>query len=162
MSEFECRVDELNKNSELNVIDKDKKDNVSKTGNTASFEKNTVSGKPDKDTNISTNTDSKTNNFIDKFLTEKNLKLVLLITVFYFFLHSDQVLEFINTRIPSLSCNSALNSAGKLTFGLLIGIVFIVSSFFFRDPWTNPWKLFYFQVFLKDYLSWMIPEYLFL
>jgi hypothetical protein len=134
MSEFECRVDELNKNSELNVIDKDKKDNVSKTGNTASFEKNTVSGKPDKDTNISTNTDSKTNNFIDKFLTEKNLKLVLLITVFYFFLHSDQVLEFINTRIPSLSCNSALNSAGKLTFGLLIGIVFIVSSFFFRDP----------------------------
>jgi len=132
MSEFECRVDELNKNSELNVIDKDKKDNVSKTGNTASFEKNTVSGKPDKDTN--TNTDSKTNNFIDKLLTEKNLKLVLLITVFYFFLHSDQVLEFINTRIPSLSCNSVLNSAGKLTFGLLIGIVFIVSSFFFRDP----------------------------
>jgi hypothetical protein len=136
MSEFECRVDELNKNSELNVIDKDKKDNVSKTGNTTSFEKNTVSGKPDTDTNTSTNTntDSKTNNFIDKFLTEKNLKLVLLITVFYFFLHSDQVLEFINTRIPSLSCNSVLNSAGKLTFGLLIGIVFIVSSFFFRDP----------------------------
>ena len=134
MSSFECKVSELNGNTESNVL----KDTSSVTGvNKSSFETNTTTT-----TNTNTNTDKATTTntntttpiSIDKFFNEKNLKTVLLIAVVYFFLHSEQVLEFIIARLPSLGSNIALNSVGKIIYGLLIGICFIVYSFFFQDP----------------------------
>ena len=126
MSSFECKVSDLNGNPETNVVKNDNKNIISNVGvNNSSFETNTI---PNKTTN------SNQNSSIDKFLTEKNLKIVLLTTVFYFILHSEQVLEFINVKIPSLGSSASLNSVGKIIFGLLIGIFFIVCSFFFRDP----------------------------
>ena len=126
MSSFECKVSDLNGNPETNVVKNDKKDITARAVvNNSSFEMNTD---PNKTIN------SKTNSSVDKFLTEKNLKIILLTTVFYFFLHSEQVLEFINGKIPSLGSSASLNSVGKIIFGLLIGIFFIVCSFFFRDP----------------------------
>lgn len=126
MSSFECKVSDLNGNPETNVVKNDNKNIISNVGvNNSSFETNTI---PNKAAN------SNQNSSIDKFLTEKNLKIVLLTTVFYFILHSEQVLEFINVKIPSLGSSASLNSVGKIIFGLLIGIFFIVCSFFFRDP----------------------------
>lgn len=126
MSSFECKVSDLNGNPETSVVNNDKKDITPRVGvNNSSFETNTI---PNKAAN------SNQNSSIDKFLTEKNLKIVLLTTVFYFILHSEQVLEFINVKIPSLGSSASLNSVGKIIFGLLIGIFFIVCSFFFRDP----------------------------
>ena len=126
MSSFECKVSDLNGNPESNVVKNDNKNIISNVGvNNSSFETNTI---PNKAAN------SNQNSSIDKFLTEKNLKIVLLTTVFYFILHSEQVLEFINVKIPSLGSSASLNSVGKIIFGLLIGIFFIVCSFFFRDP----------------------------
>ena len=126
MSGFECKVSELNGNLETNAVKNDNKNIISNVGvNNSSFETNVVPGKT---------TNSTPNKSVDKFLTEKNLKIILLTAVFYFFLHSEQVLEFINVRIPSLGSNLSLNAVGKLIFGLLIGIFFIVCSFFFRDP----------------------------
>ena len=128
MSSFECKVSELNGNTESNVL----KDTSSVTGvNKSSFETNTTTT-----TNTNTNTDKATTTntntttpiSIDKFFNEKNLKTVLLIAVVYFFLHSEQVLEFIIARLPSLGSNIALNSVGKIIYGLLIGICFIVYS----------------------------------
>ena len=126
MSSFECKVSDLNGNPESNVVKNDNKNIIAPVGvNNSSFETNTI---PNKAAN------SNQNSSIDKFLTEKNLKIVLLTTVFYFILHSEQVLEFINVKIPSLGSSASLNSVGKIIFGLLIGIFFIVCSFFFRDP----------------------------
>ena len=126
MSSFECKVSDLNGNPETNVVKNDNKNITAPVGvNNSSFETNTI---PNKAAN------SNQNSSIDKFLTEKNLKIVLLTAVFYFFLHSEQVLEFINVKIPSLGSSASLNSVGKIIFGLLIGIFFIVCSFFFRDP----------------------------
>ena len=126
MSSFECKVSDLNGNPETNVVKNDNKNIISNVGvNNSSFETNTI---PNKAANLNQNSS------IDKFLTEKNLKIVLLTTVFYFILHSEQVLEFINVKIPSLGSSASLNSVGKIIFGLLIGIFFIVCSFFFRDP----------------------------
>jgi hypothetical protein len=136
MSSFECKVSELNGNTESNVL----KDTSSVTGiNKSSFETNTTTNtntNPDKATatNTNTNTNTTTPISIDKFFNEKNLKTVLLIAVVYFFLHSEQVLEFIIARLPSLGSNIALNSVGKIIYGLLIGICFIVYSFFFQGP----------------------------
>ena len=126
MSSFECKVSDLNGNPESNVVKNDNKNIIAPVGvNNSSFETNTI---PNKAAN------SNQNSSIDKFLTEKNLKIILLTAVFYFFLHSEQVLEFINVKIPSLGSSASLNSVGKIIFGLLIGIFFIVCSFFFRDP----------------------------
>ena len=126
MSSFECKVSDLNGNPETNVVKNDNKNIISNVGvNNSSFETNTI---PNKAAN------SNQNSSIDKFLTEKNLKIVLLTAIFYFILHSEQVLEFINGKIPSLGSSASLNSVGKILFGLLIGIFFIVCSFFFRDP----------------------------
>ena len=126
MSSFECKVSDLNGNPETNVVKNDNKNIISNVGvNNSSFETNTI---PNKAAN------SNQNSSIDKFLTEKNLKIVLLTAIFYFILHSEQVLEFINGKIPSLGSSASLNSVGKIIFGLLIGIFFIVCSFFFRDP----------------------------
>jgi hypothetical protein len=129
MSSFECKVSELNNNSDSNVLKDDKKNNVSSSGVTnLGFETNTI---PIKTTQSNS---SNSSNSTDKFLNEKNLKTVLLIAVVYFLLHSELVLEFVNVRIPSLGSNMSLNSAGKIIFGLLIGIFFIVYSFFFQGP----------------------------
>jgi hypothetical protein len=134
MSSFECKVSELNGNTESNVL----KDTSSVTGvNKSSFETNTTTNtntNPDKATATNTTTTTNTPISIDKFFNEKNLKTVLLIAVVYFFLHSEQVLEFIIARLPSLGSNIALNSVGKIIYGLLIGICFIVYSFFFQGP----------------------------
>jgi hypothetical protein len=140
MSSFECKVNELNGTADVNIL----KDTSSTIGiNNLSLEKNTSLEKnaiQTKTTNTNTNastataTNSKNNSSLDKILNEKNIKAILLITVVYFLLHSEQVLEFVNVRIPSLGSNLSLNSAGKIIFGLLIGISFIVYSFFFQDP----------------------------
>jgi hypothetical protein len=138
MSGFECKVSELNSNigsnsfGSLNKMDVELSTStstststhtpISSSGNNPSFEKNT---KPDTNTTV--------NNF-DKFLNEKNIKSILLIAVVYFFLHSEQVLEFVNSKIPSLASNLTLNTFGKIIFGLLIGICFVMYSFFFQGP----------------------------
>jgi hypothetical protein len=140
MSSFECKVSELNGTTDVNIL----KDTSSTIGiNNLSLEKNTAQTKTTNtntnastatSTSTSTSTNSKNNSSLDKILNEKNIKSILLITVVYFLLHSEQVLEFVNVRIPSLGSNLSLNSAGKIIFGLLIGISFIVYSFFFQDP----------------------------
>jgi len=131
MSGFECKVSELNGN----------KDKI------ASFETNTTTTT---NTNTNTNTNTTTNSDVNnvtssskktvnvsaftKVLNEKNLKAILLIAFIYFLLHSEPILDFVNAKIPSIISNLTLNSLGKLIFGLLIGFLFIVSSFFFQDP----------------------------
>lgn len=119
MSGFECKVNELNGNS----------DKIS------SFETNTTTV-PGANTNTSTNTSTnkKTESSFSKIINEKNLKAILLIAFVYFLLHSEPVLEFTNAKIPAIISNLTLNSLGKLIFGLLIGVLFIVGSFFFQDP----------------------------
>lgn len=125
MTEFECKVRDLNGDK------------------TSGFEANTDTGKSSNqgesnnaDTNINTNKTAGTNNVtaFTKILNEKNLKAILLIAFVYFLLHSESVLEFVNAKIPSIISNLTLNSLGKLIFGLLIGFLFIVGSFFFQDP----------------------------
>ena len=126
MSGFECKISELNG-----------------TDNISSFETNTTTGtntntKTNQDVNQAktTNTSTSTSKLsgFSKILNEKNIKTILVITVIYFFLQSEQVLEFVNAKIPSLTSNLLLNAVGKIIFGLLIGVSFIVYSFFFQDP----------------------------
>lgn len=135
MTGFECKVSDLNGDK------------------TSGFEANTGTGKSSNqgasnnaDTNINTNKTAGANNVTSsnknttnvsaftKILNEKNLKAILLIAFVYFLLHSEPVLEFVNAKIPSIISNLTLNSLGKLIFGLLIGFLFIVGSFFFQDP----------------------------
>ena len=135
MAGFECKVSDLNGDKTLGF-----------EANTSTSSNQGESNNTNTNTNTNTNKTAGANNVtgsnkntanvsaFTKILNEKNLKAILLIAFVYFLLHSEPVLEFVNAKIPSIISNLALNSLGKLIFGLLIGFLFIVGSFFFQDP----------------------------
>jgi len=125
MSGFECKVSDLNASG----------DKVSSFETSVSKATNPIAdSNPVTSTIASVNKTTGNVSAFTKILNEKNLKTILLIAFVYFLLHSEPVLEFVNAKIPSIISNLTLNSLGKLIFGLLIGILFIVGSFFFQDP----------------------------
>jgi hypothetical protein len=117
MSNFECKLSDLN-NTPVEEIKTSSKGSVilSKEENKEIPEKITQT------------------ELFQNFLNEKNVKIILLITFVHFILHSEQVTSFISVNMPSLiGCTSQLNSLGKTLVGILIGVVFIMYSFFSRD-----------------------------
>lgn len=133
MSVFECKVSELNENKDK--ISSFETSTVTSSSPSTNTNTNTISSK-NQDVNQVPSSSKNTGNGsgFSKILNEKNLKAILLIACVYFLLHSEPVLEFVNSKIPSIISNLTLNSLGKLIFGLLIGVLFIVGSFFFQDP----------------------------
>jgi uncharacterized membrane protein len=116
MSNFECKLSDLNNTPVEEIKSSSKASVLSKEENKEIPEKITRT------------------ELFQNFLNEKNGKIILLITFVHFILHSEQVTSFISVNLPSLiSCTSQLNSLGKLLVGILIGVVFIMYSFFFQD-----------------------------
>lgn len=115
MSNFECKLSDLNNIPVEEVKSSGKVSVLSKEENKDTTEKNTRK------------------ELFQNFFNEKNGKIILLITFLHFVLHSEQVISFISVNLPSLSCASQLNSLGKIIVGILIGIIFILYSFFFQD-----------------------------
>jgi hypothetical protein len=121
MSKFECKVSELSGSSKDETKKEDNSDNSDKRGvKVSSNENNSIS--------------ETTHNNIYKLMNEKNYKLLGLIIIIYFLLHTDQTLEFMYSKIPSLmSSLTQLNTLGKIIFGAIIGIAVIIYSSFFQD-----------------------------
>jgi hypothetical protein len=121
MSKFECKVSELSGASKDETKKEEKEDNSDKRGvKMPSKENNSIS--------------ETTQNNIYKLMNEKNYKLLGLIIIIYFLLHTDQTLEFMYSKIPSLmSSLTQLNTLGKIIFGSIIGIAVIIYSSFFQD-----------------------------
>jgi hypothetical protein len=116
MSNFECKLSDLNNTPVEETKTSSKVSVLSKEDNSQISEKNTRT------------------ELFQNFLNEKNGKIILLITFVHFILHSEQVTSFISLNLPSLiACTSQLNSLGKTLVGILIGIIFILYSFFFPD-----------------------------
>jgi len=120
MSKFECKVSEL---SGASKDETKKEDNSDKLGvKMSSNENNSISET------------TKNHNNIYKLMNEKNYKLLGLIIIIYFLLHTDQTLEFMYSKIPSLmSSLTQLNTLGKIIFGAIIGVAVIIYSSFFQD-----------------------------
>ena len=138
MSGFECKISELNGTDNISSFETNTNPNtnngVNQTKTTNTNTNPTTNTNQGKSTSTSTTTTTSKLSGFSKILNEKNIKAILVITVIYFFLQSEQVLEFVNAKIPSLTSNLLLNAVGKIIFGLIIGISFIVYSFFFQDP----------------------------
>ena len=115
MSNFECKLSDLNNITVEEVKSSGKVSVLSKEENKDTTEKNARK------------------ELFQNFFNEKNGKIILLITFLHFVLHSEQVISFISVNLPSLACASQLNSLGKIIVGILIGIIFILYSFFFQD-----------------------------
>jgi hypothetical protein len=116
MSNFECKLSDLNNTQVKEVKSSSKISALSKEENKEISEKITRT------------------ELFQNFLNEKNGKIILLITFVHFILHSEQVTSFISVNLPSLiGCTSQLNSLGKTIVGILLGIVFIMYSFFSPD-----------------------------
>ncbi len=129
MSKFECKVSDLN-NENVNVNSNAKENSTIETRNVAKQDLKLSSTREDNSTSV-----IKDLSIIDKLLSEKNIKMTFLISLTHFILHSDQGMEFINSKVPSIFISpTQLNMSGKFVFGIIISIVFIVYFSFFQDP----------------------------
>jgi hypothetical protein len=115
MSKFDCKV------SELNTAMKENKKDIKLS---SIRENNSTSENENGNGNESIS-------FFDNLVNEKHLKIVFLISVIHFILHSESVLEFLHSKIPSIMLNlNQLNSFGKLLVGLIIAIFLIIYTSF--------------------------------
>ena len=124
MSKFDCKVNELNSTKkeeniklssvrENNSINLNGNENINKNGNE----------------NMSMSVKS----FFDKIINEKNLKIIVLISVVHFILHSETTLEFLYSKIPSVMLNlTQFNTFGKLLMGIIIATILIIYTSFFQ------------------------------
>lgn len=121
MAQFECNVADLNN---------------SKTENKLLNEPKQVSHEMMTETPDENNTDLKqvsvNETIINKLSTDKNIKLVLLITVVYFVTNTEPFFQFLTGTLPYLTeTATSLNTLGKLIIGFLIGLVIITYQTFF-------------------------------
>jgi len=127
MSKFECKVSDLNNENENENV---KENSNIETKNVAKQDLKLSSVREDNSKSV-----IKELSILDKLLSEKNIKMAFLISLSHFILHSDQGMEFINSKVPSIFISSTqLNMFGKFVFGIIISIVFIVYFSFFQDP----------------------------
>jgi hypothetical protein len=124
MSKFDCKV------SELNSTKKDERD----IKLSSVRENNSINGNLNGNGNGNLNL-SESISFYDKIVNEKHLKIISLISIIHFVLHSEVVLEFLHSKIPSVMLNlTQLNTFGKLLVGFIISIILIIYTSFFQVP----------------------------
>ena len=124
MSKFDCKV------SELNSTKKDERD----IKLSSVRENNSINGNLNGNLNGNGNL-SESISFYDKIVNEKHLKIISLISIIHFVLHSEFVLEFLHSKIPSIMLNlTQLNTFGKLLVGFIISIILIIYTSFFQVP----------------------------
>jgi hypothetical protein len=122
MSKFDCKV------SELNSTKKDERD----IKLSSVRENNSINGNLNGNGNGNV---SESISFYDKIVNEKHLKIISLISIIHFVLHSEVVLEFLHSKIPSVMLNlTQLNTFGKLLVGFIISIILIIYTSFFQVP----------------------------
>jgi hypothetical protein len=126
MSKFDCKV------SELNSTKKDERD----IKLSSVRENNSINGNLNGNLNGNGNGNvSESISFYDKIVNEKHLKIISLISIIHFVLHSEVVLEFLHSKIPSVMLNlTQLNTFGKLLVGFIISIILIIYTSFFQVP----------------------------
>lgn len=124
MSKFDCKVNELNstkkeENIKLSSVRENNSINLNGNGN----------GNENKNGNENMSVKS----FFDKIINEKNLKIIVLISVVHFILHSETTLEFLYSKIPSVMLNlTQFNTFGKLLMGIIIATILIIYTSFFQ------------------------------
>ena len=126
MSKFDCKVNELNstkkeENIKLSSVRENNSINLNGNGN-ENINKN-------ENETMSMSVKS----FFDKIINEKNLKIIVLISVVHFILHSETTLEFLYSKIPSVMLNlTQFNTFGKLLMGIIIATILIIYTSFFQ------------------------------
>lgn len=127
MAQFECNVSDLNNTRTENNSFKE----------TPSRLPEMLSLARDEDINnpISAPITEKTiieETIINKLSTDKNIKLVLLVTIVYFITSSEPFMQFLTNTLPYLTETAmSLNTLGKIVIGFLIGLVIITYQTFF-------------------------------
>ena len=128
MSKFDCKVNELNstkkeENIKLSSVRENNSINLNGNGN----------GNENINKNGNENMSMSVKSFFDKIINEKNLKIIVLISVVHFILHSETTLEFLYSKIPSVMLNlTQFNTFGKLLMGIIISTILIIYTSFFQ------------------------------
>jgi len=130
MSKFDCKVNELNstkKEENIKLSSVRENNSINLNGNTNG------NGNENENENINKNISMSVKSFFDKIINEKNLKIIVLISVVHFILHSETTLEFLYSKIPSVMLNlTQFNTFGKLLMGIIIATILIIYTSFFQ------------------------------
>lgn len=121
MSNFECSVKDLMSRSETKI----ERETVKETDtfepmNVEYNEKITNENSPDVKLSM-----------YQKLYTDKNIKMVMFVTLVYLALNSEQMYTFISNNIPVLFVDSSPGFLGKSVIGFILGVIIIVFSSFF-------------------------------
>ena len=126
MSKFDCKVNELNstkKEENIKLSSVRENNSINLNGN----------GNENINKNGNENMSMSVKSFFDKIINEKNLKIIVLISVVHFILHSETTLEFLYSKIPSVMLNlTQFNTFGKLLMGIIISTILIIYTSFFQ------------------------------
>ena len=125
MSNFECSVKDLMTHSTQDTITPEIPHTSEHINTNVDFSKepeNTPRIETNKNVNLS---------LYQKLYTDKNVKMVLFVTLIYLALNSTQMNTFISNNAPFLLIEGSPGFLGKAAIGFLLGVIIIVFTSFF-------------------------------
>lgn len=122
MSQFECSVKDLNHKPEEIV------EEIVEEIDTEESTKN-ISSKNKQNKNSYIN-----KSLFDKIFEEKNVRIILLITIAYLITSSSQFIELLGNSFPYLVDSGITNLSGKVVTSILIGLSVVIFTSFFQVP----------------------------
>lgn len=118
MSNFECSVKDLMTTSNVNPV--------------VSGDVNLEFNKKEEDVSLPIEKPPDVNlSMYQRLYTDKNIKMVMFITLVYLALNSEQMKTFLSNNAPFLLIEGSLGFLGKATLGLLLGIIIVLFTSFF-------------------------------
>tara|TARA_B110000977_G_scaffold30751_1_gene40512 strand:+ start:995 stop:1366 length:372 start_codon:yes stop_codon:yes gene_type:complete len=121
MSNFECSVKDLMSQSEAKIEKETVKETVTFDPLNVEYnEKITNENSPDVKLSM-----------YQKLYTDKNIKMVMFVTLVYLVLNSEQMYTFISNNLPVLFVDGSPGFLGKSAIGFILGIIIIVFTSFF-------------------------------
>lgn len=122
MSQFECSVKDLNHKPE-EIVEEivEEIDTEESTKNISSKNKQNKIPYVNK-------------SLFDKIFEEKNVRIILLITIAYLITSSSQFIELLGNSFPYLVDSGITNLSGKVVTSILIGLSVVIFTSFFQVP----------------------------
>ena len=135
MSQFECLVNDLNGNSNKNTAEKPQSKSMLPKGEYSINSHEHSNENPHMNSAGNTSVNVNVNSTIfDKLTDQKNIRIVLVVTISYLITNSSQFIELLGNSFPYLIEEGTTNLIGKLIIAALIGLSVIMFTSFFEVP----------------------------
>lgn len=125
MSNFECSVKDLMTHSTQDTITPETSHTSEHTNTNVDFNR-----EPEKTPRIESNHNVNLSLY-QRLYTDKNIKMLMFITLVYLLLNSEQMNTILSNNAPFLFIDGSPGFLGKAVIGLILGIIIVVFTSFF-------------------------------